>query len=218
MKKTVLMLLMALSLILPTKVFAEKIDISKYTTLNLEETLKDEQSYNSEFSYDITGYSENDNQVPIYLFRGKGCSHCEDFLTYLGNDLVKNYGSYFKLVSFETWSNNANSQLLSKVADFFGEVQYGVPFIVIGDQHFSGYAEELNGEIEEAIMTLYNSKEKDRYDIFEEMGKEETTNEKSSSASIIWNIIITSIGVLIVIAYNNYTKNEILNALNKKGK
>ena len=221
MKKKFIILLIAI-LLLPTIAFAEKINLEDYTSLNLEETLKDEQSYNADFTYDLTGYTENDNQITIYVFRGKGCPHCEDFLSYLGNDLVKNYGSYFKVVSFQTWgdTNEAtnNNRLLTKVGNFLNFEKTGaVPLIIIGDQHFLGYGESSNAEIESAIMSLYNSS--DRYDIFEEMSKEEKTTDKTSNASIIiWNIIIAVIGVLIVVAHNNYIKNEIINALDKKTK
>ena len=220
MKKLVVTIAMALMLIVPTRVFAEKIDLSKYNTLNLEETLKDEQSNDPDFTYDLSGYSENDDQITIYLFRGKGCPHCEEFLSYVGNDLVKEYGQYFKLVSFEVYNDSKNSKLLTKVGTPLlteEEEIVGIPFIIIGDKHFDGYGADYNAEIEAAIMELYNSK--DRYDIFEELNKEEKEEKGTSNASmIIWNIIIATVGVLIVIVHNNYTKNEIINAVSKKTK
>ncbi len=222
MKKLVVTIAMALMLILPTRVFAEKIDLSKYNTLNLEETLKDEQSYNSNFTYDLSNYSENDNQITIYIFRGRGCHFCENFLTYLGNDLVKNDGQYFKVVSFETWNSKDNLNLLKKVDAFLGITDPNdigaVPLIIIGNQHMLGFDESTDKEtLHNAIEDLYNSK--DRYDVFEEMNKEEKEEKGSSNASIIiWNIIIATVGVLIVLAYNNYTKNEIISAVSKKTK
>ncbi len=214
MKKILITIFVAICVLLPINTFAEKINLSDYKTLNLVDALKDEQSINPDFTYDdISGYSENDKQVPIYLFRGKGCSHCEDFLKYVANTLVKNYGQYFKIISFETWQDSNNSNLQKKVSAFLGDNASGVPYIIIGNQTFLGYGESYNSQIESAITSLYNSS--NRYDVFEEMAKAKESGISNASA-IIWNVIITTIGVLIVIAYTNYAKNEILVALNPK--
>lgn len=196
-------------LLLPIHVFAEKIDIANYNTTNLEEAFKDEN-----IKYDLGNYKENDNQIPIYMFRGKGCVHCQDFLQYVSDTLVKQYGDKFKLITFETWYDTKNSGLLDKVINFFGEEKSAVPFIIIGDKHFLGYASSLNSEIEDAINTLYNSK--NRYDVFEEMNKEEKKGTTSTAAVVIWNAVITAVGVGVVIWHNNSTKNQIIEELSKK--
>lgn len=197
-------------LVFPVRVFAEKIDLGAYNTKNLEETLKEEG-----ITADLSNYKENDKQITIYMFRGKGCSHCQEFLNYVGNTLVSKYGDYFKLVSFETWNDTNNSKLVTKVATFLGDQAGGVPYIVIGDQSFLGYAESLNNEIENAITSLYNSK--NRYDVFEEMGKEEKTSTGGNTfAILIGNFLITAIGTGIVLYSNQTTKKAILSELNKK--
>lgn len=218
MKKLVLGLFIMAIMLLPISVLAkDKINLSDYNTLNLEETFKDEKDLNENFTYDLSNYKENDNQITIYLFRGKGCSHCEEFLEYVANTLVPKYGNYFKLVSFETWKDSNNSSLQKKVAAFLEDESGGVPYIIIGDQTFLGYASTLNSQIEAAITNLYNSKT--RYDVFEEMNKEEkTSGNTSSSVVIIANMIITTIGVLVVIAHNNSTKKEILNEISSASK
>lgn len=208
-KKMIFGLLLAI-LLLPISVFAEKIDITSYNTMNLEESLKDEN-----ITYDLSNYKENDNQITIYMFRGKGCVHCQDFLNYVNSTLVSEYGDKFKLISFETWYNSNNSSLLNKVATFLGDEAGGVPYIVIGDKSFLGYASSLNSEIESAITTLYNSKE--RYDVFEEINKEEKKETSSNTAAIvIWNAVIMAVGVGIVIWHNSATKNQIIEELSKK--
>ncbi len=208
-KKMIFGLLLAI-LLLPISVFAEKIDITSYNTMNLEESLKDEN-----ITYDLSNYKENDNQITIYMFRGKGCVHCQDFLNYVNSTLVSEYGDKFKLISFETWYDSNNSSLLNKVATFLGDEAGGVPYIVIGDKSFLGYASSLNSEIESAITTLYNSKE--RYDVFEEINKEEKKETSSNTAAIvIWNAVIMAVGVGIVIWHNSATKNQIIEELSKK--
>lgn len=196
-------------LLLPIHVFAEKIDIANYNTMNLEETLKDD-----DITYDLSNYKENDNQIPIYMFRSNTCGHCNNFLQYVNDTLVKQYGDKFKLVSFETHDIN-NSNLHKKVATFLGDEASGaVPYIIIGDKSFLGYGSKLNSEIEDAINTLYNSK--NRYDVFEEMNKAEKKGTTSTAAIVIWNAVITAIGVGVVIWHNNSTKNQIMEELSKK--
>lgn len=209
MKKKMICGLLLAILLLPVPVFAEKIDIKNYNTKNLEESLKDEN-----ITYDLSNYKENDNQITIYMFRGRGCVHCQDFLNYVNDNLVKGYGDKFKLVSFETWYDDNNKSLLNKVATFLGDEAGGVPYIIIGDKSFLGYGSTLNSQIETAIDTLYNSKE--RYDVFEEMNKEEKKGTTSTTTVVIWNAVITAFGVGVVIWHNNATKNQIIEELNKK--
>ncbi len=207
LKKSIIIGFLLTIMFMPITVFAQdKVDLSQYKTMNLEETLNAEG-----ITADLSNYIENDNQIPIYMFRGQGCTHCEDFLEYVAKTLVPNYGSYFKLVSFETWSDANNSNLLKTVSSFLGDAASGVPYIVIGDKTFLGYGESFNSDIESAITSLYNSN--NRYDVFEEMNKE----EKSNTATIVlWNVAITTIGVIIVVCHNNSIKNQILEELNKK--
>ncbi len=229
MKKNILIIAIVLCLmVLPMQVKADKFDIT-----NLHEALKQEA-----IDHDFSDYKENkktvnsDNKVNIYLFRGKGCAVCRSFLTYL-NTLVDKYGDKFQLVSFEVWFDADNNALLQKVAEFLDEKVEGVPFIVIGDKVFPGYAASYNSDIEKAITTLYDSK--DRYDVFKKMGMtlEDSTeaeiykapkseNGTSSTAVIIWNFIFTLIStvtiVSVVCVMNNKTINRIEALEGKKGK
>ena len=113
-------------------------------------------------------YAENEDQAIIYLFRGKNCGYCRAFLTFL-NDIVPEYGKYFKMVSYEIWHNEDNAKLYTEVAEYLGEDSGGVPFIIIGDKKFGGYSEEYDSSIKQAIVDLYNTNKKDRYDVFEKM-------------------------------------------------
>lgn len=229
MKKNILIIAIVLCLmVLPMQVKADKFDIT-----NLHEALKQEA-----IDHDFSDYKENkntvnnDNKVNIYLFRGKGCSVCRSFLTYL-NTIVEKYGDKFQLVSFEVWYDSNNNALLQKVAEYLDEEIKGVPFIVIGDQVFPGYAASYNSDIEKAITTLYNSK--DRYDVFKKMGMtlEDSTeaeiyeapkseNGTSSTAVIVWNFIFTLIStvtiVSVVCVMNSNTIRRIEALEGKKGK
>ena len=135
-----------------------KVDIKDYETLNLQEALEAE-----EIKPAFKSYSENDDQITIYLFRGQGCGYCQGFLKFL-NSITNEYGKYFKLVSFDAWYIEENAELLTNVSEFLGQPAEGVPYVIIGDQVFPGYAEDYNEGIKAAITTLYNAK--DKYDVF----------------------------------------------------
>lgn len=180
--------------------------VKKYETLNLKETLAEE---NIELQY--KDYKETDKQITIYMFRGNNCTYCRGFLEYL-NSITEEYGEYFKLVSYEVWSCQNNAILYSEVAEFLEKENRGVPFIIIGDKVFQGYSEDDNPNILQAIKDLYNSK--DRYDVFEEMEKAETAEYRKeffqiSTFSIIISTIITLIASLLIIKYTNNKNKEL---------
>lgn len=184
-----------------------KIDLSEYKTMNLKETLADE-----EIKEAFKSYSETDDQISIYLFRGKGCGYCRAFLTFL-NSITDEYGKYFKVVSFESWYDENNSKLLSTISEFLGEPASGVPYIIIGDKVFGGYAESYDDGIKEAIKTLYDSE--DRYDVFEAYNDSIETSLSTTAAVTIWNFVITGLGVLIVILYVKKSNEKLLNEISK---
>ena len=190
-----------------------------YISKNLEETLKEEAevAQNAEnptvFEYDLSSYKETDDQITIYMFRGTGCAYCKRFLTFL-NSIVPEYGKYFKLESYEVWYNKDNNQLFKDVADFLDEDAGGVPFIIIGDQVFPGYASQYDESIKKAIVDLYNSD--NRYDVFAEMEKAALAANKPQKIDfttlIIWNGIFIAAATGAMIAYD-YNKNKKLNEL-----
>lgn len=194
-KLNVLIVLLCAFILLPNTIKAS-------TSLNLKETLADEEI---EEAFD--NYKETDNQITIYLFRGKGCGYCRAFLTFL-NNITDEYGKYFKLVSYEVWNNQENNTLMSEVSTFLGQQAGGVPYIVIGDKVFAGYAASYDDGIKQAITDLYNTKKKDRYDVFSEMKK---NNKKINIDinSVIFPLIFTIISTIIIISYINLKYKEL---------
>lgn len=77
-------------------------------------------------------------KVTIYIFRGDGCPHCEEAIEYF-KTVEDEYKDYIQFVTYETWYNEKNSNLLKLVATALGRDKYGVPFIVIGNKEFVGY-------------------------------------------------------------------------------
>ena len=198
MKKIINFLVLSLLVLFPLKVLAFT-ELEDYNTLNLEDTLK-EESIDLEFD----NYEETDDQITIYLFRGKGCGYCRAFLTFL-NSITEEYGKYFKLVSFETWNDTQNKDLLNETSTFLGEsINYAVPYIIIGEKTFNGYTSDWDEDIKDAIMDQYESK--DRYDVFEEMKKGTKTNVVEI---VIWVSVINAVFLVIILGTMSYQNNKI---------
>ena len=157
----------------------------------------------------LKDYKESEDKINIYLFRGNGCGHCKNFITFLYEN-IDELGKYFNLVSYEIFYNQDNSKLMSEVSKFFGEEATGVPYIVIGDKYFAGFGEGLKEDIKKAIKDLYE--EKDRYDVFEEMEKpvEDTVTVKDPSPQVIaWNAFFTALATAVILFINNRKFNEL---------
>ncbi len=194
MKKVWITLLLLAVMILPTHVFADEI-----TRQNLDEILTSKS-----ITHDFSNYSENDDQAIVYLFYGQSCGYCQKFLEFL-NSIIPEYGKYFKVVGYEVWSNSANSDLMDKAAKILDESADGVPFIVIGDQVFTGYSSSYDAKIKSAIKSLYDTKKEDRYDILDEIekGDSQKTSGVSSKAVILWNLAFTVVAVFVIYGITN---------------
>ena len=80
MKKFIVLFIGVITLLFATNVKASKIELPKKT---------------------------DHEKVKVYLFRGAGCSHCYDFLTYFA-DKYETYDDYFEIVTYESWNNSTN--------------------------------------------------------------------------------------------------------------
>ena len=235
MKKRLLLFIGVILACIPMIVDAKYYD--GYNTMNLVDTLKAEG-----MEIENKDYKETNDQAIIYMFRGQGCGFCRKFLTFI-NSISKEYGKYFKLVSFEVWQDAQNSALFSKMYSVTGVPTEGVPYVIIGSRVFDGYTESYDEQIKEAIMNEYKKKD---IDIFEKLqqvddgtlapiespsndnnGGEATnysntsSNENSGSdtfAIVFWNLIFVAIGVGVIIYFQTKTRNEIIEAINKNEK
>lgn len=130
----------------------------------------------------------------VYIFHGSTCPHCQEAMAFF-DSIESELGDKFDLVKYEVWSDADNAALMKDVAAVLNKDASGVPFIVIGDTVFEGYASNYDEDIKDAIEELYNSN--DRYDVMNELG-ETTTN--SSTVYIVLGIIVVGFVSLLAVS------------------
>ena len=205
--KKISILTLVFALFMP--IFVNASETSGFTAMSLEDALKEE-----EIEYNFT-HTDNANQVVIYLFRGKGCGYCHKFLEYAANTLMKDYGDKIRFVTYEVWYNENNGLLYQGIAEMLGASADGVPFIVIGDQYFTGYSESMNSQITAKIESEYNSST--RYDALEAYSEYVSKKESSAknankvdlSDAIIWNFLFTTASTIIILVFVNNKFNKL---------
>ncbi len=137
--------------------------------------------------------SEND-PVNIYFFYGDGCPHCAEAEEFF-DSIEDEYGDMYNIVSYETWSNDDNVELMNEVAEVRGEEPEGVPYIIIGNHSWDGYSSSLDNEIIEKIEAEYETPTDERYDI---MNYVDISSVESSSESYAGDIAVVIAIVLVV--------------------
>ena len=205
-KKFLAFLLVAMVALVPFGVSAKSM-LDDYQTKNFVDTLKAE-----EMEIKNKDYKENDKQAIIYMFRGQGCGYCRKFLEFL-NSISEEYGQYFKLVSLEVWNDANNAELFKKVPLVTNEPAGGVPYIIIGEKVFGGYAEAYDEGIKSAIMAQYND---NNYDVFEALDERLNGNSSSGTSSfavIFWNAAIVVAATVAIIVVNNNNTKRVLEAV-----
>ena len=146
-----------------------------------------------------------DKKITVHLFWGNGCPHCEAAIKYF--DSLKNeYGECFELEKYETWYDKEGKTLLENVADYLGEDVGGVPYIVIGEDTFSGYSSELNEKIEKAITS--NANDGDYVDVVEKVKNGETSSKHSSVSDTIVTVVILLVAVVGIAALIKTSKEK----------
>jgi glutaredoxin len=97
-------------------------------------------------------------KVNIYVFYGRDCPHCTKEKAYL-ESIKKEYN--LEIFYYETWYNANNQAILKNVKDYYGlDDSFSVPFTIIGDYEFTGYADYMNSEIIDAIENYEKDDEK----------------------------------------------------------
>ena len=167
-----LFVLLVAFLILPFSVFAE----------GEEETTEG----------DATLISEQSKEVHVYLFRGEGCPHCQEAEEWFAS-IEEEYGNLFEVIDYETWYNSDNAALMKKVAEARGETAEGVPYIIIGNKSWAGFAEDYKSEMIEQIKSEFEINVDERYDALKGIDGSNQKEEKSTGSDVFALVIILAI-------------------------
>ena len=132
---------------------------------------------------------EVSKEVPIYFFFGDGCSYCAAAEAWF-KEIEAEYGSKFEIKGYETWYSQDNAELMQTVAEARNETADGVPYIIIGDQSWAGFADEYKSEILDKINTVYEQEVSARYDVMQLVETGATNEEEKSGGNDILSLII----------------------------
>ena len=148
-------------------------------------------------------------KINVYFFRGEGCPHCaeaEEWFDTLKDD--EEYSKYYNLVDYEVWYDKDNSKLMDEVAKKLGTEASGVPFMVIGEKYYSGFAETMVEDIKTTIKEAYESE--DYVDVVKGIkeGTYKTKKEEKESSTLIPIVIVSVIAIITVIALIFFTKEK----------
>ncbi len=140
----------------------------------------------------VISNEEDSKKVNVYLFRGEGCPHCQEAEEWFAS-INEEYGEYFKVVDYETWHDEDNAELMKRVAEARGEEAEGVPYIIIGNKSWNGFAESYENEIIDQIKSEFAKNENDRYDIMKLLPNAAKKAKNDTPAIIITFIVIAGI-------------------------
>ena len=142
--------------------------------------------------------------VIVYIFRGEGCPHCEEALTWFQSEEVQEkYGDYFELETYEVWNDEKNASLMDEVASYMGEEASGVPFMVIGEHSYGGFDSSDTQTLIDYIMEEYEKDPEDRTQIVPTVQKSIGYNDKAAEKNydiIVWIVaIVIIVGIVVII-------------------
>ena len=186
---------------------------TEYKVMNFDEVLTEEG-----IEHDFSNYTESDDKITIYFFRGKGCKFCRAFLSYL-NDIVPEYGKYFNVVAYDVWNDRNSDKLLDEVSEFLNQPSEGIPYAIIGDTVFNGYSTDYDEAIKETIKKEYNKKK--RYDVLFEMKESKENENKVDFTPVYVTCGIISLVPISGFVYSTIRINKLSNdikELSKKNK
>jgi len=107
------------------------------------------------FSFSGTSFAE-ENNVNAYFFYGQGCPHCAKEEAFF--DRIKDNYPTLNIEKFEVYFNRESGDLMKKISDGLNSNANGVPFLVVGDKTFIGYAEGVTSvEIEDQIKNCLST-------------------------------------------------------------
>lgn len=139
---------------------------------------------------------DDKKEVNVYFFKGEGCGYCAAGLEWF-DELDDKYDDMYELHEYETWYDEKNANLMNAVAEVRGETVNGVPYIVVGNQSWNGFDENVGKEILAKIKEEYKAEE--RYDVMDYVDEAALVKGSEKDDSIADDIAVTVL-LLVVVA------------------
>ena len=169
-KRIILSLISVIVIILSVILYFMSSNMNQVKT-HQEENKQNQTSKNTQANIEFSKMTEKDiksskNKVNIYIFWGDGCPHCKHLAQFFDSNKSE-LKDKMNLYTFEVWKDSTNLKFMKDFGKFLGETPQGVPYIIIGDKTFSGFAEsdkKTKDEIINFIKQGYqNSSKIDKY-------------------------------------------------------
>ena len=138
--------------------------------------------------------SEN-NEVNLYFFHGDGCGFCKKAKTWFA-EIEDKYGDKFNVVEYEVWYNEENNKLMTAVADVRKESVDGVPYIIVGNQSWNGFADDYKDSIISKIESEYKQDPSERYDVMNYVDLTDAPKEETNTTARDVLILLVLVGVV----------------------
>ena len=144
---------------------------------------------------------ENNIEVKLYFFHGDGCSFCSKASAWF-EEIEDEYGDKFEVVGFEVWKNSDNAELMEEVAKVRKETVNGVPYIIIGNQSWSGFDDDYKDAILDKIKSEYEQDPEERYDVMNYVNlnaeEEDTTTRDILILLLLLGVAASVVGGVVV--------------------
>jgi cytochrome c biogenesis protein CcdA/glutaredoxin len=93
--------------------------------------------------------AENDDEVDLFMFYGKGCPHCGKAEMFL-DEMEEKYPS-LNVERYETYNSQKNRELFENISRAYDKKIGGVPTFYMGEKVFVGYNDAVGNKIESEI-------------------------------------------------------------------
>ena len=169
-KRIILSLISVIIIILSVILYSMSSSMNQVKT-HQEENKQNQISKNTQTNIEFSKMTEKDiksskNKVNVYVFWGDGCPHCKHLAQFFDSNKSE-LKDKMNLYTFEVWKDSTNLKFMKDFGKFLGETPQGVPYMIIGDKTFSGFAEsdeKTKDEIINLIKQGYqNSSKIDKY-------------------------------------------------------
>ena len=90
------------------------------------------------------------DEVVVTMFVGDGCPYCAQAQAFFVGLTAAHPN--LTVIEHEVWYDEAGRQLMAETAAELGATPGGVPFIILDDQWWSGYAPSIGDEIAAAVL------------------------------------------------------------------